>query len=165
MLLKTSVFGALYGAQMKTNLQNRVLTPLKYAWVDAFRTSLCSNSQEIAVLLKRFAELDLTAWAHPKLPLRSRKLLCWITYQQPSSRRAPSAWYVSKFSPRAALGFPASVPSVSGRIQSSMRRVWKEQPSAISKATLLHPKTSRGCHAWPKKNSLFSLFQLKVTVA
>tara|TARA_B100000029_G_scaffold257869_1_gene254610 strand:- start:7031 stop:7189 length:159 start_codon:yes stop_codon:yes gene_type:complete len=33
----------------------------KYAWVDAFRASLCSNSQEIAVLLKRFEELDLTA--------------------------------------------------------------------------------------------------------
>jgi len=33
----------------------------KYTWVDAFRTSLSSNSREIADLLKRLAELDLAA--------------------------------------------------------------------------------------------------------
>ena len=33
----------------------------KYTWVDAFRTSLCSNSQTIAGFLRRFADLDLAA--------------------------------------------------------------------------------------------------------
>ena len=33
----------------------------EYTWVDAFRTSLSSNSRQIADLLKRFAELDLAA--------------------------------------------------------------------------------------------------------
>jgi hypothetical protein len=33
----------------------------KYTRVDAFRTSLSSNSRQIADLLKRFAELDLAA--------------------------------------------------------------------------------------------------------
>ena|GEM_PF-4325118 len=33
----------------------------KYSWVDAFRTSLCSNSQKIADFLRRFADLDLVA--------------------------------------------------------------------------------------------------------
>ena len=34
---------------------------VKYTWVDAFRTSLCSNSQTIADFLRRFADLDLAA--------------------------------------------------------------------------------------------------------
>ena len=33
----------------------------EYTWVDAFRTSLLSNSQAIADLFRRFADLDLTA--------------------------------------------------------------------------------------------------------
>ena len=33
----------------------------KYTWADAFRTSLCSNSQKIADFLRRFADLDLAA--------------------------------------------------------------------------------------------------------
>jgi len=37
------------------------LYQLKYTWVDAFRTSLLSNSQAIADLFRRFADLDLTA--------------------------------------------------------------------------------------------------------
>ena len=32
-----------------------------HTWVDAFRTSLCSNSQKIADFLRRFADLDLVA--------------------------------------------------------------------------------------------------------
>jgi type I restriction enzyme M protein len=32
-----------------------------HTWVDAFRTSLCSNSQTIADFLRRFADLDLAA--------------------------------------------------------------------------------------------------------
>ena len=34
---------------------------MEYSWVDAFRTSLCSNSQKIADFLRRFADLDLVA--------------------------------------------------------------------------------------------------------
>ncbi len=34
---------------------------IEYTWVDAFRTSLCSNSQKIADFLRRFADLDLVA--------------------------------------------------------------------------------------------------------
>ncbi len=34
---------------------------IRYSWVDAFRTSLCSNSQKIADFLRRFADLDLVA--------------------------------------------------------------------------------------------------------
>jgi len=37
------------------------LHQLEYTWVDAFRTSLCSNSQTIADFLRRFADLDLAA--------------------------------------------------------------------------------------------------------
>jgi len=37
------------------------LYQFKYTWVDAFRTSLCSNSQKIADFLRRFADLDLAA--------------------------------------------------------------------------------------------------------
>ena len=37
------------------------LHQLEYSWVDAFRTSLCSNSQKIADFLRRFADLDLVA--------------------------------------------------------------------------------------------------------
>ena len=34
---------------------------MEYTWVNAFRTSLCSNSQTIADFLRRFADLDLAA--------------------------------------------------------------------------------------------------------
>ncbi len=34
---------------------------IEYSWVDAFRTSLCSNSQKIADFLRRLADLDLVA--------------------------------------------------------------------------------------------------------
>ena len=37
------------------------LYQFKYSWVDAFRTSLCSNSQKIADFLRRLADLDLAA--------------------------------------------------------------------------------------------------------
>ena len=34
---------------------------MEYTWVNAFRNSLCSNSQTIADFLRRFADLDLAA--------------------------------------------------------------------------------------------------------
>jgi len=50
-----------YVAGVDVSYQSKTRAVGAYTWVDAFRTSLCSNSQAIADFLRRFADLELAA--------------------------------------------------------------------------------------------------------